>query len=242
MAIDVVMPKLGLTMTEGLLVAWRVSDGDAVKRGQALFEIETDKATIEAEAPADGVIKILTQSGETVHVNARVGVILAPDEAAPAVDGTQLESSSSAEVTAAEPAKPAPSRNRRKRKLASPAAKRVARELGIDIQEVMGGGEGGRVEVADVRRFARNNPTQSQRLMTASRWARMAGAARPWRYQRRLHSKYSRLHSPPTSMPPGCWPCLKRSTHNMLINSASASHTMKSWCTSPREQYMSSRR
>ena len=154
MAIGVVMPKLGLTMTEGLLVAWLVSDGDSVKQGQALFEIETDKATMEAEATADGVIKILVEAGETVNVNARVGLILAPDEAAPDTDNdiAQTKTSPSAVLAAVTPATPS---IRRDRKRASPAAKRVARELGIDIQMVEGSGEAGRVEVADVHRFAR---------------------------------------------------------------------------------------
>jgi pyruvate dehydrogenase E2 component (dihydrolipoamide acetyltransferase) len=131
----IVMPKLGLTMTEGVLTKWLVEDGQEVRKGQHLFEIETDKVTLEAEAEADGVIWIQTKAGETVPVLATVGYLTTPGERAPAL-------AASTEGT------PAPAR-----RPISPAAKRRAAEAGVDINEVPAGGADGRVSVADVEAY-----------------------------------------------------------------------------------------
>ncbi|MEL7643618.1 MAG: biotin/lipoyl-containing protein, partial [bacterium] len=78
---DVVMPKLGLNMTEGLLVEWLKKEGDPVKKGDLLFSVETDKITTEAEANVGGMLaKILVAAGETVPVRTVVGLITAPGE------------------------------------------------------------------------------------------------------------------------------------------------------------------
>ncbi|MBN9274300.1 MAG: hypothetical protein J0J15_29420 [Mesorhizobium sp.] len=82
MAIDLLMPKLGLTMTEGVLLEWKVRPGDAVARGQLLYVIETDKIATEVEAEADGVLEAqLVAEGETVPVGAVVGRLAGSDEA-----------------------------------------------------------------------------------------------------------------------------------------------------------------
>jgi pyruvate dehydrogenase E2 component (dihydrolipoamide acetyltransferase) len=75
MARDVIMPKLGLTMTEGLLAEWLVEDGAAIRSGQPIFVVETEKTSIEVEAEADGVLKRQVEAGETVPVATVVGVI-----------------------------------------------------------------------------------------------------------------------------------------------------------------------
>ena len=81
MAKVVVMPKLGLTMTEGTLSAWKKKEGDAVKEGEALFEVETDKLTNTIEAPASGVLRrIIVAEGRTVPCLEPVAVIAAADE------------------------------------------------------------------------------------------------------------------------------------------------------------------
>ena len=81
MPLDIVMPKLGLTMSEGLVVEWKKKEGDAVKKGDILFVMETEKVTYEVEAPEDGVLgKILVQAKETVPVGAVVALLLRSGE------------------------------------------------------------------------------------------------------------------------------------------------------------------
>lgn len=143
MAVKVVMPKLGLTMTQGQLVNWLVADGAPVRKGQPIFTIETDKATIEAEAPADGILVTSVPAGTTVPVNGLVGYVLAPGESVP---GTPPALSVST---------PAPGTVE---KLASPAARRRARELGIDLNQVTGSGEAGRITLEDVESYAATVP------------------------------------------------------------------------------------
>jgi pyruvate dehydrogenase E2 component (dihydrolipoamide acetyltransferase) len=82
MAIQLIMPKLGLTMTEGLLATWLVEEGQEVKKGQPLFEIETDKIVTEALAEADGILQVVEKAGSTVPVLGVVGYILTPGERA----------------------------------------------------------------------------------------------------------------------------------------------------------------
>ena len=109
MPIDVVMPRLGLTMTAGTLVRWLAEDGEAVKQGQPIFEIETDKAVVEAKATADGVLHPLAQAGSTIPVTDVVGQILADGEAAapppqaiPALDTAPIRHSFTVFRTASE--------------------------------------------------------------------------------------------------------------------------------------------
>ena len=84
MATLVAIPKLGMNMEEATLVRWLVREGDPVAAGQPILEIETDKATVDVEAPAAGILgRIVRQAGETVPINAVVAVVVAPDEAVP---------------------------------------------------------------------------------------------------------------------------------------------------------------
>lgn len=79
------MPKLGMNQEDGLLVRWLVSEGAAVTAGQPILEIETDKSTVEVEAPVDGIVaRIVRSEGETVPINTVLAVILAPGEELPA--------------------------------------------------------------------------------------------------------------------------------------------------------------
>ena len=142
MAVKVVMPKLGLTMTQGQLVSWLVADGTPVRKGQPIFTIETDKATIESEAPADGILVTSVAAGTMVPVNGLVGYVLAPGEVAPDAPTESLA-----------PAVPVPAPADAE-KPASPAAKRRARELGIDLGQVTGSGEAGRITLEDVEAYA----------------------------------------------------------------------------------------
>lgn len=90
MATDVVMPALGMAQDTGKLLRWLVSEGEAVKEGQPLMEIETDKMTLEMEAPASGILAgIRASPGQEVPVGQVIGFILAPGESLPEVAGKE---------------------------------------------------------------------------------------------------------------------------------------------------------
>ncbi|MBP2674682.1 MAG: pdhC, partial [Deltaproteobacteria bacterium] len=84
MAVDVIMPSLGFDMTEGTLARWLVQEGERIEKGQAIAEIETEKATVEIEATLSGVLaKIVVAGGRTVPVGTVIGTIAAPEEKPP---------------------------------------------------------------------------------------------------------------------------------------------------------------
>jgi pyruvate/2-oxoglutarate dehydrogenase complex dihydrolipoamide acyltransferase (E2) component len=156
MAVKVVMPKLGLTMTEGVLTRWLVQNGTGVKKGQPIFEVETDKVVNEAQADADGVLRIVVDAGASVPVMGLVGYILAPGEEMPEA-GLSVAPTPEAVVPAEgaeEKAATTGVEGQAARPMASPAAKRRAKELEVDITQVAGTGEGGRITLADVEALA----------------------------------------------------------------------------------------
>lgn len=148
---DLVMPKLGLTMTEGVLAEWKVQPGDSVSAGAVIFVVETDKIANEVEAPSAGTIaEILVQTGETVPVGTPVArwtgkgfIADAPDAVEPAVD-------------APKPASALASTGERVR--ATPLARRIARAQGVDLHAVAGSGPDGRIKAADVEAAAKTAP------------------------------------------------------------------------------------
>jgi pyruvate dehydrogenase E2 component (dihydrolipoamide acetyltransferase) len=146
MAVEIIMPKLGLTMEEGTVVAWRKQDGEAVAAGEVLLEVETDKATVEVPAPADGFLKLLVSAGGAALP---VGTVLAylGDGA---VDSGPTAGGTAPTQTVAEDAE---------RVRATPAARRLAREKGIDLTQVAGTGPEGRIKEGDVLSF---QPAQGQ--------------------------------------------------------------------------------
>ena len=154
MPVEIVMPKLGLTMTEGLIVEWRKKEGDPVTKGDILFVLETEKVTYEVEAPEDGTIgKILVKEQETVPVGAIVAYLLKPGESTAAITATPAAAPRAVAASPAPAAAPAaaaaPAGGRVK---ASPLARKVAREYGIDLAAVAGTGPGGRVLRQDVEK------------------------------------------------------------------------------------------
>ena len=156
MPVEIVMPKLGLTMTEGLIVEWRKKEGDPVKKGDILFVLETEKVTFEVEAPEDGALgKILVKEQETVPVGAVVATLLKPGESAVEVTAApaaapRAEVASPAPGAAASAAAPVAAAPAGGRVKATPLAKKVAKELGIDLTAVAGTGPGGRILREDV--------------------------------------------------------------------------------------------
>ncbi|MCI2057266.1 MAG: E3 binding domain-containing protein [Oscillibacter sp.] len=161
MAIEVLMPKLGLTMTEGTIEEWKFHEGDAVKKGEILFSVATDKLTNDVEAEADGtLLKILLPEGETAACGAVVAYLGAAGESTPA--GTAAASAPVAPAPEEEkPAAPvpapaaapaaacdAPTSTGRIR--ISPYARKTAQERGIDISTLTGTGPNGRIVWRDV--------------------------------------------------------------------------------------------
>jgi len=169
MAKEVRLPQLGQTMEEGTVVNCLVNVGDEIKKGDVIFEIETDKATLEMESPADGFVKhILVKVDETLPVGAPVlvlgakdedvpksfvdsltGAAPAPAEAAPVAEAPSAAEPSKAEAT---PAKPAG------RIMASPRAKKLAADLGVDLAAVTGTGPAGKITEQDVQNAASAKP------------------------------------------------------------------------------------
>ena len=156
MPLDIVMPKLGLTMTEGLIVEWKKSEGEEVKKGDVLFVLETEKVTYDVEAPEDGTLaKILVQAQETVPVGAVVAFILKPGEDAASLTIMASPAKPVAEVPAgvAGPAATGethPAAGDRVK--ATPLAKKMAKAMGLDLVGMTGSGPAGRVTSEDVAR------------------------------------------------------------------------------------------
>ena len=155
MAKVIVMPKLGLTMTEGTLSKWLKHEGEAVKEGEPLFEVETDKLTNTIEAAASGtLLKIALPEGGVAPCMEPVAVIGEPGEDfASLLGGAAPAEEKPAAPAAAPAASAAPARKPGERVLASPAAKKLAKELGIDLALVPGTGPKGRVTEDDVRNY-----------------------------------------------------------------------------------------
>jgi len=188
------MPKLSDTMTEGTLVSWKKKKGDKVSAGEVIAEIETDKATMEWESPEDGTLtEIYVEEGGKVNVGDKIGFIGGEGEEAPKKEEAPKEEEKPKEPKAeekkekkpqAETEKPVPAEKREKeaapvakvdnreeaRIKASPVARRVAAELGVDLASVKGTGPDGRVTETDVRSAAKTKgPVPAQRTPAAAK-------------------------------------------------------------------------
>lgn len=153
MAYEILMPKLGLTMTEGTVEEWKFREGDYVKKGDALFSVSTDKLTNDVESEAEGVLlKILLPAGETAPCKAVVGYLGQEGESVPG--GTKPDEGTAEPQTETAPAaKPAYERRSGEPVIASPAAKKLAREKHIELSLVEGTGPKGRITLEDVENF-----------------------------------------------------------------------------------------
>ena len=153
MAYEILMPKLGLTMTEGTVEEWKFREGDYVKKGDALFSVSTDKLTNDVESEAEGVLlKILLPAGETAPCKAIVGYLGQEGESVPG--GAKPDEGTAAPQTETAPAaKPAYERRSGEPVIASPAAKKLAREKHIELSLVEGTGPKGRITLEDVENF-----------------------------------------------------------------------------------------
>lgn len=175
MLVEIKVPSVGESVTEAVLAEWFKKDGDPVRKGEALYVIETDKVTLEVEAEADGVLKISVIEGETVAIGAVVGTIdtavetdaasgSEPDQqaAAPAA-AAQLPETVAVETPAPPPVSEEPPIKAEPIKLESekvgampeevilsPSVRRLVKEKGLDVRSVSGTGPGGRITKGDV--------------------------------------------------------------------------------------------
>jgi len=155
MVTRIVMPRLSLTMKEGTVVEWFKKEGDSVQKGEPLVEVLSEKVTYDVEAPESGILrKILAGEGINVPVDQAVGVIAAPDETVAEADLAQAAAPSVKEEQIAGLRAEVKVETESERVLASPAAKRLARELNADLSKVTGTGPEGHIVEEDVKRFA----------------------------------------------------------------------------------------
>jgi pyruvate dehydrogenase E2 component (dihydrolipoamide acetyltransferase) len=153
MAVEIVMPRLSDSMEEGTVAKWLVTVGDSVERGQPLVEIDTDKATMEYEAEEAGtLLAILVSEGKAAPIGAPIAQIGAPGEAVTAP-------SAPTERATPEPPASAPPPAREVRGNASPIARRMAQELGVDLASIQGSGPKGMITREDVEAAARDGGT-----------------------------------------------------------------------------------
>jgi pyruvate dehydrogenase E2 component (dihydrolipoamide acetyltransferase) len=157
MAISVVMPALEMAQETGKLLAWRKKEGERVTKGEPLLEIETDKAVVEVEAPGDGVLAGVTaEVGAVIPVGETIAWLVAPGEKPPAKAATAApaaRASSGAErtaVTASQVSTPLATSAPQ----ISPKARRLAKELGVDITRLRGSGPDGTITTEDVQTFS----------------------------------------------------------------------------------------
>ena len=170
MAVSVVMPALEMAQETGKLVSWKKKEGEAVKKGEILLEVETDKAVVEIEAGADGLLGGVTaKEGDVVPVGQTIGWLLKAGEAVPASagavggSGTSGRKMDAAPAAAAAPPPPPPAPVSVAGARISPKARRLAREQGVDIGAVRGSGRNGEILADDILKAAALAPRGAAR-------------------------------------------------------------------------------
>ena len=161
MATSIVMPKMSYDMQQGTVVRWLKDEGDQIVSGEVIAEIETDKATVEMPAYVNGVMgRIVVETGRSVPVGELIAIITQQGETLPPVDPTPVEEPAP-EAPQTSEAIPLPAASTTQAEIpatgpatgevrASPIARRLARERGIDLTQVKGSGPNGRIVEADV--------------------------------------------------------------------------------------------
>jgi hypothetical protein len=154
MAAEIVMPKWGLSMQEGLVLRWLKVEGERVEKGEPVLEVETEKITNVVEAPASGVLaRILYPAGSTVAVSSVLAVITAPGEAVPEAAAPDVPLAADRAPTArAEGTRLAAGPPPARIILATPAARRLAKERDVDLARIRGSGANGTITREDVER------------------------------------------------------------------------------------------
>ena len=175
MAFKITIPKWGLTMKTGKITKWFKNEGDPVRKGEAFFEVETEKITNTVESTAEGLVfQIVVPAGTTVPVGTVVAVVAEAGEQPERIEGLQAGEAAAAPEKAR--AKTQPEKPKEKAFVqASPAARRLAKELGVDLTLVPGSGPEGRVTEADVKKYHEEGPPRPKITPLAEEMARQAG-------------------------------------------------------------------
>ena len=182
MAVDVIMPAMGATQETGRLVRWFKREGDSVTKGEMLMEVETDKSVVEVEAPASGTLARVTAApDDEIPVGQTIALIMEPGEEAAgagkapvAVSRRKAPARKKAKLPATP--KPAPAATSGTgRLLASPAAKRLAKERGVELAGIQGTGPDGAVVARDVPSMAPRGPANEGVPVPPSRMRRIIG-------------------------------------------------------------------
>src|SRR6266852_7835907 len=184
MAVEVTMPKFGLTMHEGTLQRYFKASGEAVKAGEPLYEVETEKVLYEVESPTSGTLAVwLHEEGATVECGLLVAVIAEAGDDATSLAARYDGGGAAAHRAAAPPSSTpaangeAPSPSGEGRRAISPVARKLAAELGVELARVVGTGPGGRITREDVERAAAQGT--AARSTSASTGRVGTGAAAP---------------------------------------------------------------
>jgi pyruvate dehydrogenase E2 component (dihydrolipoamide acetyltransferase) len=191
MVVEVILPKLGQTMEEGIILEWYKKEGDAVKKGEALLQVESDKAALDSEAPGSGILKkILYPAGSKVPVLVTIGLIAGANEdisqykptggAVPALAQSAEKAPEKApEVVAVEAKAEVVAQAIPGRQFVSPRARMRAKEEGVELSLLKGSGPDGRIEEKDVLAFlvAQPKATPVARKMAAETGLSLAGVS-----------------------------------------------------------------
>jgi pyruvate dehydrogenase E2 component (dihydrolipoamide acetyltransferase) len=167
MAFSVVMPALEMAQETGKLLAWRKHEGDRVTKGEPLLEIETDKAVVEVESPADGIlVGIMAVVGAEIPVGQTIAWIVEPGEATPVESSATAPAARAGTHARSEPSRAAAtaaSEAHAPGAKISPKARRLAKELGVDLETIRGSGSGGEILASDVQAAAADRASTAPR-------------------------------------------------------------------------------
>jgi pyruvate dehydrogenase E2 component (dihydrolipoamide acetyltransferase) len=176
MATEIIMPKVDMVMETGTFMEWLKQEGDPVQKGEPIFVVQTDKAAIEVESPETGVLGgIRAKPNDVIPVTQVIGYVLQPGESAPAAPAPVAPAATRPAVESAPPAPApaAPSSNGSHKEedhltRATPVARKLAKEMGIDLDAVQGSGPRGRIYKADLLRAAEQAPAAPAPAMAAA--------------------------------------------------------------------------
>jgi len=167
MAHSIVMPALEMAQETGKLLSWRKKEGDAIAKGEPLLDVETDKAVVEIESPADGILAgVKAHAGDVIPVGQTIAWIVNPGEKPPveeasSASGRRMDAKSAPAAAAASNISAAPAAAAATSARISPKARRLAREHGVDLSRVRGTGSEGEIQADDILAFVASSGSQA---------------------------------------------------------------------------------
>ncbi len=169
MAVTVIMPKLGMAMTEGTLVEWAKEDGASVAKDDPIATIMSEKITYEVVAPSEGVLRHAVAENDVIPIGLPIGYVCAVGEPIPTAPAELRPEPVVAVATAtAESVASAPVARQDRHVLATPVARRLAQEYEVDLESIQGTGPGGRIQESDVQDYVARHPREAIPLPSAN--------------------------------------------------------------------------